>query len=243
MRRAAVALCAALLAACGGGEPAPEPAPIVTERVGRGAQTAWVIRPRVDRPQPVVIFLHGWGATLPGTYEPWLQHLARQGNAVIYPRYQDSFLTPPAQVLANALAGIRLALRSIEARPGGLVVAGHSAGGALAADYAAVARKARLPVPAAILSLYPGRTLDRLQVGIPEIAAPIPSGTRVVAMAGARDGVVGRAPARRIARRGRGSFVLVRERGVADHLGPQRSTPAARRVFWRRLDALIARAR
>ena len=57
-----------------------------------------------------MLFLHGWGATEPHFYGPWLEHLARAGNAVVYPRYQDSFAEPPTQVLGNALVGIRTAL-------------------------------------------------------------------------------------------------------------------------------------
>ena len=147
MRRGALAGLVLALAGCGAGEkaepePRPGPARILTEQVGRGPQTAYVVRPDVNRRLPVVLFVHGWGGTLPA-YRPWLDHLARRGNVVIYPRYQDSVLTPPDQVLGNLLAGVRLALRRVDTRPGGLVVAGHSAGGALAADYAGIAREAR----------------------------------------------------------------------------------------------------
>ena len=64
---------------------------------------------------PVVLFLHGWGATEPEVYGPWLRHLAEAGNVVIYPRYQDSFAEPPAQVLGNVLVGVRTALAGIDA--------------------------------------------------------------------------------------------------------------------------------
>ncbi len=111
MRRRIAALSAAValaagggLAGCGGAGPDEDPRRILTERVGRGPQTAFVIRPDVDGPLPVVLFLHGWGATLPRNYRPWLDHLARRGNAVIYPRYQDSVLTPPSQGPAEACA-------------------------------------------------------------------------------------------------------------------------------------------
>jgi hypothetical protein len=98
--------------------------------------------------------------------------------------------------------------------------------------------------------MYPGRSLRGIALSIPEIdPRRIPASTRVVALAGARDTVVGDAPARRIVaaatrvpRRLR-EYVLVRDPAVADHLGPQRSTPDSRRVFWRRLDSLIARVR
>lgn len=262
MRGPAAAVCAALcvvpgagsLTGCGGGsdgeQARPEPARVVSERVGSGAQSSYVVRPASDGPLPVVLFLHGWGGTLPATYGPWLDHLARAGNVVIYPRYQDSVLTPPDQVLGNLIAGVRLALERVEEEPGSLVVAGHSAGGALAADYAAIARQAGLPAPRAILSMYPGRRLRGIALGIPEVTPSLigPS-TRVVALAGAQDAVVGTEPARRIAAsatrvpRERRAFVLISEPSVADHLGPQRSDSASRRVFWRRLDALLRTAR
>lgn len=265
-RRATLALLLSLIpvaTACGGGdeqatrpppvrETGPNPPGITTERFGRGAQATYLVRPDTKGPHPVVLFLHGWGATLPPNYRPWLDHLARQGNAVLYPRYQDSFLTSPDQVHGNLIAGVRLALGGAAKRldADGLVVVGHSAGGALSADYAAVAESARLPAPRAILALYPGRTLRGVSTGIPEVAPErIPAGTRIVALGGADDTTVGTAPARRIVStatsvpRPRRTYELIREPRVADHLGPQRSDTASRRVFWRRLDVLIARAR
>jgi len=242
--RFAAALVAALLVTgCG----STEPPKLVTETVGSGPQTATIIRPDVDGKLPVVLFLHGWGGNRPSYYQPWLEHLARDGNAVIYPRYQDSVVEPPPQVLGNVLAGVRAALARIDEKPRSLVVAGHSAGGALAADYAVIARSARLPVPLAVFSAYPGRRLPRLPFGIPELdPGRIPASTRVVALAGTRDRVVGTRPARRLARLAgarRRSLVIVSDPAAADHLGPQRADATARREFWDRLDRLIEVAR
>ena len=232
------------LAGCGGGD---EPGRLVTETVGTGPQTATIVRPAGDERRPVVLFLHGWGATRPRFYRPWIDHLAREGNAVIYPRYQDSVVDPPAEVLGNALAGVRQAFARIEAKPRTLVVAGHSAGGALAADYAAIARTAKLPVPVAVFSAYPGRTLPGVRVGIPEVdPGRIPAGTDVVAIAGTDDTVVGSRVARRIARRAGATdkrLVVVENTAASDHLAPQGADAAARREFWGRLDALIRSAR
>ena len=245
-RRARSGIVAGLLAVvfaagCGGAEGPPK---LVTETVGSGPQTATIVRPDVDGRVPVVLFLHGWGATRPRFYRPWIDHLARAGNAVIYPRYQDSVVDQPSEVLGNALAGVRLALKQVDEEPGSLVVAGHSAGGALAADYAAIARTAKLPQPVAVFSAYPGRTLRGVRVGIPEIdPARIPGDTEVVALAGTDDRVVGSRVARRIASATGGSLVVVDDPRTADHLGPQRATAASRREFWARLDALIRRAR
>jgi acetyl esterase/lipase len=241
----AALLAVLVLAGCGTGD--ARPPRLITETVGRGPQTATIVRPDVDRRLPVVLFLHGWGATRPRSYRPWLDHLAREGNAVIYPRYQDSVLEPPPQVLGNVLAGVRAALTRIEEDPRSLVVAGHSAGGALAADYAAIAAGANLPVPVAVFSAYPGRRLRGVPFGLPEIdPARIPPATRLVALAGTRDRVVGMQPARRLARLAgarRRSLVVVGDPAASDHLGPQRADAAARREFWERLDRLIRLAR
>ncbi len=84
--------------------------------------------------------------------------------------------------------------------PGRLVVVGHSAGGALAADYAAVAGSVGLPEPAAVFSLYPGRKLSYLPVPIPTVdLSTISPRTRLIVLAGQRDTAVGSTTAREIA--------------------------------------------
>ena len=98
-----------------------------------------------------------------------------------------------------------------------------------------------------MFSAYPGRRLPRLPFGIPELdPGRIPASTRVVALAGTRDRVVGMRPARRLARLAgarRRSLVIVSNPAAADHLGPQRADATARREFWDRLDRLIEVAR
>ena len=219
----------------------------MTQTVGRGVQQSTILRPGGEGPFPVVVFLHGWGAPDPAFYRPWLEHLARRGSAVVYPRYQDSFVQPPRQALGNVLAALRIAL----ARPGldldGLVIAGHSAGGALAADYAALAPTAGLPAPEAVFAVYPGRTLPRVPRGLPEIPPRlIDTGTQILALASRADRVVGTAAARALvrgARRADARLVLVDDPASRDHQAPQRADAASRRTFWRPLDELIASVR
>jgi dienelactone hydrolase len=244
--------CAVLLAGCGhgGGLAAERRGDLVYETGGEGPGRVTVIRPAdAAGPLPLVLFLHGWGATETRFYRPWLEHLAHEGNAVIYPRYQDSFAEPPPQVLGNVLVGVREALEELhDADLGSLVVAGHSAGGALAADYAAIARGVGLPEARGVLSMYPGRSFRGVRFSIPAVdPGRIPADTVLVVLSGEDDRVVDPRDARAIHdgadRVRRKRYEVITTPGADDHLGPQRATRVSRETFWARLDALIAKAR
>ena len=134
--------------------------------------------------------------------------------------------------------------------PGTLVVAGHSAGASIAADYAATARGTGLPRAAGVFAVYPGRRILGYPSGIPEAdPARIPSGTSLTVLGSSSDNVVGLEPARTLYGRAtavpltRRRLTVVRDPATADHYAPTRSGQAARRTFWRRLDRFIAAAR
>lgn len=237
-------------AAAGTSAPNRHRAALESIRTGGGVRGAEILRPRGGGDLPGIIFLHGWGLVERSDYRPWIRHLARAGNQVIVPRYQRDEDSDPGRSLDDAVAGIRRALRRAPGAQRQLVVGGHSAGGALAADYAGVARARRLPRPRAVFSVYPGRRILGYPDGIPQVdPGRIPSGTRILAMAGARDTVVGQSPAQELiadARQvgaARKRYVLVEQRSIAGHYGPTRATRLARRVFWGRIDRLIAAAR
>jgi acetyl esterase/lipase len=261
-------LAALCVSACGKDTPAPDatapqrperaeqqaprpttdlPRDVAVTYAGRGADAAFVLRPRDKATErlPVVLFGHGWFATNPRVYRGWVTHLVRQGNAVVYPVYQTVPYLSPELALEAFTNGVRTALRSTPHTTDGLVAVGHSAGGALVADYAATAAEEGLPVPEAVLSAYPGRKLPRFDPRIPEEdLTRIPPTTEVLALAGAADVVVGSTAARSLVRQvPDGRLITVRDPSVADHRGPQRADPDSRRVFWRRLDALIRRTR
>ena len=190
-------------------------------RVGTGPRGATIFRPGSPAADaPVVVFLHGWLAVDPAFYAPWIAHLVRRGATVIYPAYQEAPFLDTVSPLPNALIALRLAFERVPVAPGRLAVVGHSAGGALAADYAASARAAGLPAPAVVFSAYPGRSLRGIPLRIPTVSARnIAAGTRVVVLAGADDRVVGTRTARTIAR------TATRARVDAAH----RARPARRR--------------
>lgn len=234
-----LALC--LAAGCGG------EAGVERRTVGEGAEAAVVLVPAGDGPHPVVVFLHGWRSRSTDDYEPWLEHLVEEGNAVIYPVYEPRALSFPSTWLPNALAGVRAALDEVPLRRDGVVVTGHSAGGALAADYAAAAAAAGLPPARAVFSVYPGRRLRGFPGFIPQQdPSQIPARTQVLAVAGADDRAVGDAEARALVTgatrvpRERRRFEEITDPEADDHSAPQRDDEAARRAFWKRLDELIA---
>ena len=226
------------------------PAGVERRLTAPGVTGAWVFRPagRDGDALPAVIFIHGWSAPDPDTYQDWIDHLVAEGNEVIYPTYQRSpFAVDPA-VLRNVAIGVRdaLALDGAAVDRRRIVVAGHSAGGALAADYAASAAGLGLPRPRALMAVYPGRAIGDRHARFPEVPpSRIAAGTRILVLLGARDEIARPHWARGLFKgatrvpQGRKRLVIVRDPAVADHSGPLRTGPEARRAFWGPLDALI----
>ncbi|MFE1602499.1 poly(ethylene terephthalate) hydrolase family protein [Methylobacterium sp. ID0610] len=112
--------------------------------------------------RPVVVFLHAWGATNPQSYGSWIEHLAREGYLVLFPRFQEVNRTRPADASATAAALIKEALDGLagdaEAKPDLARVAliGHLAGVPIAANIAAHAAETGLPVPKLVFGAMPG---------------------------------------------------------------------------------------
>lgn len=110
----------------------------------------------------VIVFNHGWGAHDPMAYGAWIKHLVFQGYAVIFPRYQKSILTWPADFTANAATGINEALKAIEHKHGiipitdRLILAGHSFGGVISVNLATEWTTFEIPKPAAVFAIQPG---------------------------------------------------------------------------------------
>ena len=205
--------------------------------LGTGPRSYWLFEPAEPRPEqaPVVVFNHGWFAVNPAVYGAWIEHMARKGRIVIAPRYQRDWSTPPANFLPNGLTAVRdaldvLATSTAHVRPdrSKFALVGHSAGGNLAAQMAAIAAEADLPEPRAVVAIFPGEVLPMKR---PDLA-DIPAKTLLVVVAGQKDLVVGDQRAREIfaattaIARDRKKFVLYRSdlRGYphfrADHLAP-----------------------
>jgi acetyl esterase/lipase len=168
--------------------------------IGKGDCECWIYEPSEPtvKTAPVVVFYHGWTATNPKAYGAWIKHLVRRGNIVIYPRYQESVLTPIPRFAPNAAGAIHGALEYLETddhvRPDYTRVAmvGHSVGGTLTANLAAMAKDYGLPEARALMCVQPAWQLDAAGKGKAfEDLSKIPSQTLLVCVAGDQDTLVG----------------------------------------------------
>jgi dienelactone hydrolase len=137
----------------------------VTKRaVGTASAASFVFHAAgpATQPRPVIILLHAWGAVNPQVYGGLIDHLARKGYLVLWPRFQELGKTRPGDATANAVTLVKEAFAALaddpNARPdtSRVAVVGHSAGAAIAANIAAAAKKEGLPVPKLVLGLMPG---------------------------------------------------------------------------------------
>ncbi len=187
-----------------GDPPTPYPHRSVRKiELGEGPRSYWLFEPADPAPAsaPVVVFNHGWFAVNPGIYGAWIEHLARKGRIVIAPRYQRDWSTPPANFLPNGLVAVRDALDVLATSPSHVrpdrsrfALIGHSAGGNLAVQMAAVAAEADLPDPKAVVAIFPGEVIPSRR---PDLAN-VPASTLLVVVAGQKDLVVGDQRAREI---------------------------------------------
>lgn len=181
-------------------------ASVTKKRYGTGGQEYWIFEPDSPRPRsaPVIVFLHGWGGMNPLYYGAWLDHLVKRGNIVVYPRYQSNLLTPIRDFLPNTLAAVKDALHRLQTERGHVTpdfskfaTVGHSLGGVLAANVAALASESKLPRVRAVMSVEPGITESPINVPLADLKK-IPAETLLLAIAGDQDTLVRDTDAKRI---------------------------------------------
>ncbi|HEU5132506.1 MAG TPA: alpha/beta fold hydrolase, partial [Pyrinomonadaceae bacterium] len=181
-------------------------ASVTKNRYGKGGQEYWIFEPDSPKPRtaPVIIFLHGWGGMNPLYYGAWVDHLVKRGNIVVYPRYQSNLLTPITEFTPNTLAAVKDAVNRLKTEPGHVTpdfskfaTVGHSLGGLLAANIAALASESNLPKVRAVMSVEPGITEAPVNVQLADLKK-IPADTLLLAVAGDQDGLVRDTDAKRI---------------------------------------------
>ncbi len=214
---------------------------VVKNVFGKGADQYWLYEPAEPAPKkaPVVVFLHGWLVTNPKAYGAWIKHLVRRGNIVIYPRYQAGAFTPVTSFTPNAANAIHAAMHRLQ-MPGHVrpdlkkfAIAGHSIGGAIAANLAAGADLYKIPQPVAVMCVEPNWDYQKDRDGmILDDLRRIRSETLLLTIAGDEDFLLGKFGAEKIFNettaiplQNKNMVVFVSDRHgypplIADHLAP-----------------------
>jgi len=191
-----------------GGKYAPYAA-VTAQSRGLGPQAYWLFEPANPTPKqaPLIVFNHGWGAMDPRVYKAWIDHIVERGNIVVYPLYQDSLRTPVKDFTPNAVAAVLDAIRTLQSEPGHVkpqlekfALVGHSMGGPISANMAALWKTKGLPVPRALMCVEPGKTWGKPEWATIELAdlSQIPAATLLLTVAGDRDRLVRDIDAKRI---------------------------------------------
>jgi poly(3-hydroxybutyrate) depolymerase len=234
------------IAGCGGGGESESLKKATSEGpLGKGSSGVWLYRP-AGKPKDVVIYLHGQGGPTEATPEnhlPWIKHLVSRGSIVVYPRYEMDYEADPMQFVVD---GVETAGKQVDLEGLPVLVIGYSRGGGLAVEYGAVAGEESVPVPDAIMSVFPAGFGNAKS---PVDLRPLPETMELMFLVGDQDSVVGATGAAYTARRLQNAgfpgdnvhLDLVESRGafVADHFAPMQTTPAARAAFWDPADRIL----
>lgn len=144
---------------------------------------------------PLIVFNHGWGAYNPLVYGAFIEHLLLQGNALIFPRYQESMFTPPENFTKNAAYAIRSGIKTIEVNSGikisqdKILFIGHSYGGVISVNLSIQWQEFNIPRPSAVLALHPGH--GPLRSGRIKDYSNFPEETKLLLISSENDIVVG----------------------------------------------------
>ena len=168
---------------------------------GTGALQYYLFEPDAPKPAtaPLIVFLHGLNATNPQSYKGWVEHIVKKGNILIYPKYQSRF-DRLEEYTSNAIQSV---LDAIEELQNGdhvwpdldkFAIVGHSCGGMIAPNMAALAEESGLPVPKALMPVEPGNTTPLADL------SKIPSDILLLTVVGDRDFIVGDRVAKKIFR-------------------------------------------
>jgi len=165
-------------------------------------------QPSVIGAAPVVFFEHGWQGMNPKNYGALIGHLARGGNVVIYPVYQENNETSPQIVTAIAAEAERTAIaelhrRGIEIDKQRVVYFGYSMGTAIALNLAAHAEAEHLPAAQALVFAAPGDAHDVVQGEKAKSIWPnlkeLPASLPIAIVTGQDDTAIGLPTGRRLA--------------------------------------------
>jgi dienelactone hydrolase len=133
--------------------------------LGDGAQRVYVfvpVQPNLHGKVPMVFLHHGWQGMNPKNFGGVIDHLARSGQVVIYPVYQESAQTSPQIVTQAAAQADRRALKALAEQrqltpdPERVLYYGYSMGAAISLNLALDYQRYQLPAPRALVLSAPG---------------------------------------------------------------------------------------
>jgi hypothetical protein len=145
-----------------------------SNRTNNDSYKYYIYEPATPTPAqaPVILFLHGFAALAPNSYQAWINHLVRKGYTVVWAQYQASDLTFPTQYLPNAISAWSDALYRLQnfwwenhvapvvslAGQVETIIVGHSVGAWTAANIAATAKTSNpsVPIPYGLVLIEPG---------------------------------------------------------------------------------------
>lgn len=164
-------------------------------RYGFGARQFWIFEPSDPAPSsaPLIIFNHGWSAFFPIFYKEWVIHLVKRGNIVVYPRYQLTPLIGTRSATQNAIHAVQQAIAILQNGDhitpdlDKFAIVGHSLGGGITAEMAALATDEGLPNPKAVMPVQPFIRLDTMMKDFHDI----PASTLLLVVVGENDTIVG----------------------------------------------------
>ncbi len=166
---------------------------------GTGEHRYWIFEPvsTVLDSAPLIIFNHGWLATNPQVYGAWIHHLVRRGNIVVYPQYQN-IITDFGEMTGNAMDAVKDAIAElqngehIKPQLDKIAIVGHSMGGIITANMAALYAAKDLPEPKALMLVESARGIQDMRWDIlTEQLDLIPKTILMLVLVGSEDTIAG----------------------------------------------------
>jgi dienelactone hydrolase len=164
-------------------------------RYGWGSYQFWIFEPADPTPAsaPLIVFNHGWSAVFPYFYKAWVEHLVKRGNIVVYPRYQLGLMVGLRDATQHAIWSTKKAIAILQTgnhvhpELDHFAIVGHSLGGGITAEMAALAMESNLPLPKAVMPVQPFVRTDTM---IHDFHA-IPASTLLLVIVGENDTIAG----------------------------------------------------